>query len=59
MRVEAGHWDTRTPGYQGTWAKGHWDKGKLGQRDTARELGSGAHLPQPCCDFFILARHGK
>ena len=36
--------DTRTLGHWDTWIPGHQNNGQ----------GAGAHLPQPCCDFYFF-----
>ena len=39
---------------------GHWDTGTMGHRDNGtmghqhNVWGYGAHLPQPCCDFYMI-----
>ena len=44
--------NTRTQGHKDTRTQGHWDTGTPGHRNTGWGVGSGAHLPQTCCDFF-------
>ena len=46
------HWDTGTLGHWDAGTLGHWGTGTLGQWDNG--LGAGAHLLQPCCDFFSV-----
>ena len=47
-----GHWDTRTHGHWDTGTLVQWNNGTIGQ-DNGWGEGAGAHLPQPCCDFFV------
>ena len=49
-----GAWDTGTPGHLDNVTLGRQDTGTLGHWDNGLGAGAGAHLPQPCCDFYLI-----